>query len=86
MSYEEEVTRIMAQRLPAKLKRSVKCEICGGRRYLLRVNDRFAAYIHHGKALEKCQAVGFRTSYLIDLGKLTAEQMKKNDEAAGKQK
>ncbi len=71
----------MAQRLPAKLKRTVKCQICGRKRHLIRINDRFAAYVHHGDELQGCQAVGFKTSYLMDLGKLTQEQMKKRDEA-----
>ena len=76
MTFNEEVTKVFAQKLPEKLKETQPC-MCGGVRHLLRVNDRFALYVHHGEEIKICiekmgvgPLVGWLSSYYTDYAKL----------------
>ena len=77
----ENVQRIYKQKLPEDMPETVHCSYCSGVRHLVKINDMFAFYLHRGKELEKCQIIGYKTSYLPDHAK---ETMRRAEENLGK--
>jgi SAM-dependent methyltransferase len=71
-----EIRRLLNQKFTEPLAEEVPCSLCGGKRHLLPVNDQFAFYVHRGEELDRCNAIGWRTSFLKDYYAYMSELVK----------
>ena len=89
LTFESDVTKIFQQKLPEQLAPTQPC-LCGGVRHLLRVNERFALYVHHGEEIKACiekmgvgPLVGWLSSYYTDYAKLIDKTVREKSKVEG---
>lgn len=71
---------IVTQQLPAELRDPARCKLCGQPHHLVKVNGRVAFYVHHGEELRTCRAIGYRTSFIGELGEALWRRVQANND------
>lgn len=61
---------------------TITCKLCGQPMHLLDVNKYIVFWVHHGKELEKCNRVAYKTSYVDLLRAQFLEREKRLEEQA----